>query len=374
MYAVHGIDVDATAGNASDAREKAIAQGARKGLEQLLRDLTLPENAKSLPAVSEKSASALVIDFEVESERASATRYIAKLSFRYRPEGVRALLAGVGGHYVGAQAPLVLIVPVYRAAGGDLLWQPENPWRTAWKNGAANAALVPVVVPEGSPDDAASLDVSDLQDQAKLTALAERYKAENALVVVATATSPTGEPGAGLDLVLSGTGTGSQTIHSDGAASPADALNKGVAATLAALDSMWKQHVLKGTPGVVGFKASQTPQVDAGDMTTHAVGGSQYAVRAELHGPGDFAALRTKLSQTDGILRVQLKSLTRDEAVLVLNVVGSDDQLSQTLSKAGLSVGTPEAVPVGDSELATMVPASGPGAGLIYPITSTESP
>ena len=62
-------------------------------------------------------------DFDVESERASGTRYIAKLGFRFRPEGVRAMLAGSGARFVSAHAPLTLVIPVYRAATGDLLWQ-----------------------------------------------------------------------------------------------------------------------------------------------------------------------------------------------------------------------------------------------------------
>ncbi len=372
MYAVHGIGVDATADNASDAREKAIAEGARKGLEQLLRDLTLADDAKSLPPVTEKMASSLVVDFEVEGERASATRYIAELGFRYKPEGVKALLGQVG-HYVASQAPLTLVVPVYRAATGDLLWQPENPWRAAWKAASSSASLVPIVVPDGTPEDMQDVTTADLADQTRLDALAERYKAENAVVVIASAASPTGVPSAGLQLTLTGAG-GSTSFHSQGGPTPGDALNKGVTTTLDELDRMWKQHVLKGSDSVVAFKAGQAPQTEAGDGTGHDVGGNQFAIHADLSGPGDWSALRAKLSQTNGIMRVQLKSLSRDQAVVVVNSAGDEEQMIQNLSHSGIVLGPAEAVPVGDSELASMVPATGPGAGLIYHITSTGTP
>ncbi len=372
LYEVHGIDVDATADNASAARDKAIAQGAQKGLEQLLKNLTGNDDSRILPPVTEKSAGALVQDFSVESERASGTRYIARLGFRFKGDGVRALLASGGAHYVGTRAGLTLVVPVYRSAAGDLLWQAENPWRAAWKNGVAQATLVPVVVPDGSADDAQAFTAADLQDADKLAALAQRYKADNAVIVIATAVSPTGDPGQGLQIDLAGGGGTPEDLHSPGGATPAEALANGVGATLSALDQAWKQHVLKGAPGPIAFKSAPLPAT--GDAATAPVTGNQYALRAVLTGPADWSIIRTKLSQIDGIQRVMLRSLSRDEAIVVVSIPGDDQQLAQILAAGGVALGQPEAVPAGDSELATMVPSTGPGAGFIYPISLQGTP
>ena len=367
MYAVHGIDVDASADNATAARDKAIAQGAKKGLEQLLKDLTAGDDTRILPTVTEKSAGALVQDFDVESERASGTRYIARLGFRFRADGVRALLASGGSHYVASRAGLTLVVPVYRAATGDLLWQPENLWRAAWKDAAARATLVPVVVPDGSADDAQAFTAADLADHDKLAALAQRYKADNAVVVVAMAAAQTGDPAQGLQISLVGGGGPQQDIHSPGGSTPAEALGNGVTATLAALDQAWKQHVLKGTSGPIAFKSAPAA---AGGSDTAAAGGNQYALRAALSGPGDWSALRARLGQIGGIQHVVLRSLSRDEAIVVVSVAGDDAQMAQILAGGGLAVGPPEAIPAGDGELATMVPSTGPGAGYIYPLSA----
>jgi hypothetical protein len=372
LYEVHGIDVDATADNASAARDKAIAEGAQKGLEQLLKDLTAGDDSRILPTVTEKSAGALVQDFSVESERASGTRYIARLSFRFKADGVRALLASGGAHYVDAKAGLTLVVPVYRSASGDLVWQPDNPWRAAWKNTPTQSTLVPVIVPDGSADDAQTFAAADLQNQDKLAALAQHYKADNAVVVIATATSPTGDPQQGLQITLTNGGGTPEDFHSAGGATPAEALANGVTATLGTLDQAWKQHVLKGTPGPIAFKTAPLPS--GGDASTAVVSGNQFALKATLTGPADWSTIRTKLSQIDGIQRVILRSLSLDSAIVVVSVAGDDQQLAQLLASKGLGLGQPEAVPVGDGELATIVPASGPGAGYIYPIFTKGTP
>ncbi len=371
MYTVRDIDVDASADTAAAARDKAIAQGARKGLEQLMRQLAA-DPAKPLPPVTDKTAAPLVQDFEVESERSSTGRYIARLGFRYKPESVRALLFSSGGHFITTRAPLLLVVPVYRSANGDLLWQTGNPWLEAWKNAATRAGLVPIVVPAGTPEDTQAFTTADYGDAAKLAALADRYHADNAVIVFATAVSPTGDPGGGLTLTLSGGGGPDASFKSDGAPSPVQALGTGVTASLAEFDLLWKQHVLKAPPGAIAFKANgAVTGADTAAMPESQPSGSGFALQAALAGPGEWAALRTRLAQATGITRVDLKSLTRDAVIVVVNVSGDEDQLTQVLSTAGLTLGPPQAVPAGDGQLASMVPENGPGAGLIYPLTST---
>ena len=371
-FAVHDIAVDATAGNASDARQQAVTQGARKGLEALLRSLVSPEDAKGLPKITDKMAAPLVQDFEVESgERTSATRYIARLGFRFKPAGVRALLASSNVHYVATRAPTVLVLPVYRAATGDLLWQPANPWRAAWKDASTRAGLVPIVVPEGSEADIRDLTLADLQNADKMAAIAARYKAEPAVVIVATAISSTGQPGEGLRLTFTDGGGPDESLTSPGAASAAAALSSGVATSLQHLDDLWKQHALKGTNGAVAFKGGgRDAPADGTDAAEEPAAGNHYAVRAQFTGPGDWADLRGKLGKLTGISHVELKSLTRDRAVLVLTVPGDEDALAHILGAAGLSLGAAEAVTADDPDLSASVPSDGPGAGLIYPLAS----
>jgi hypothetical protein len=373
LYAVHGIAVDITADNDAAAREKAIAEGARKGLEQLLKNLTLPEDAKSLPPITDKIAGPLVQDFEVESERTSSVRYIAALGFRSRPDGVRALLQNI--HAVSTRAPGVLVIPVYRAAGGDLLWQPNNSWRLAWKEAAAQAGMVPVIVPEASAQDAQEFTAADLGDRDKLLALAARYKAGSAVVAVAVASSATGDPQAGMQVALTDGGGADDSFHAPGGATPAEALNHAVLSTLDELDALWKKQVLQGAPGAIAFKSPAGAQAsdDIAGPTAATGPTNDFAVEVALAGPADWSNLRTKLTQLGGIARIDLKSLSRDRAVLVLATTGTEDQLRQVMKDGGLTLGPPVATAATDSDVGTYLPVSGPGAGMLYTVTPTGS-
>ena len=369
MYAVHGVAVDVTADNAAEAREKALAAGAKSGLEQLLRNLTSPDDAETLPAVTEKMALPLVQDFEVESERGTGVRYVATLTFRFRAEGVRALLQQSGSKVIGSRAPLMLVIPIYRAAAGDLLWEANNPWRTAWKDAGQKAALVPVVVPEGGADDQQLLTPADFGNADKLQALAQRYKASGAVLAIARTVAPDGDPAQGMTITLS-QGGAEDSFHSDGAPVVAQTLSSAVYATLDHLDGLWKRQVLQGPQGAVVFKAA-TPAASA--EAGPASGGNAYAVDVSLNGAGDWANIRAKTAQLPAV-RIELKSMTRARAVLLLYFTGTEDQLRQALQSAGLTLGQPAAVPVDDADLAGIVPATGPGAGLIYSLTLGDAP
>jgi hypothetical protein len=369
LYAVHDIAVDVTADNAVAAREKAIAEGERKGLEQLLKNLTSPEDAKSLPQITDKIAGPLVQDFEVESEHASSVRYVATLGFRYRPDGVKALLQNM--HAVTARAPTVLVVPVYRAAGGDLLWQANNGWRLAWKDAPARAGMVPVVLPEGSAEDAQDFTAADLTNRDKLLALAGRYKAGSAVVVMAVASSASGDPQAGMQITLSDGGGTDDSFHVAGAATPSEVLGQAVTATLDAFDAQWKKQTLQGGAGAIAFKSfAGAPASEDTSGPTQATGPTNdFAVEVTLSGPADWSKLRARLSQLGGVARIDLKSLTRDRAVLVLATTGSEDQLRQVMKDGGLTLGPPVATAATDSDLGTYVPTAGPGAGMLYTLT-----
>jgi hypothetical protein len=369
MYTVHGVAVDVTSDNAADAREKALAAGAKSGLEQLLRNLTSPDDAKSLPAITEKMALPLVQDFEVESERGTGVRYVATLTFRFRAEGVKALLQQSGSKVITSRAPLMLVIPVYRAAGGDLLWDANNPWRSAWKDAPQHAALVPVVIPEGSAEDQQMLSTADIGNADRLQALAQKYKASGAVLAIARAVAPNGDPAQGMTITLTQGGP-EDSFHSDGAPAVAQTLSSAVYATLDHLDSLWKKQVLQGPQGVVIFKVNA---VAAGSDALPTGDGNAYAVEIGLHNAGDWAAIRAKIAQIPAT-RTELKSMTRERAVVLLYFSGTEEEFHQALQPVGLTLGPPTAVPTDDADLAGIVPSSGPGAGLIYSLTSGDAP
>jgi hypothetical protein len=93
-YSVDNVAVEASAGNATDARAKAFAQGPRKGLQQLLQQIGA--DPARVSGMSDADVERLVQSFQVKSEQASPGHYAATLAYTFRSSGVQQLLAGGG--------------------------------------------------------------------------------------------------------------------------------------------------------------------------------------------------------------------------------------------------------------------------------------
>jgi len=187
LIAVRGIDVDVTAGNAVDAREKAILQGQRKGLRQAMLMLAPASDVDRLAELSDGQITDLVADYEVESEQTSTVRYIGKLAFRYRLDAISALLQQGGTSDVTTASPPVLVLPVMTSAGKNLLWDDGNIWRDAWSAHPPSGGLVELIVPRGDPRDVAAItaDQAVAGDAVRIQALAAQYGVGDVAVVVA---------------------------------------------------------------------------------------------------------------------------------------------------------------------------------------------
>ena len=178
MFRVAGIPVDATAASAVAAREQAIASGEREGLRQLLRRLTLPEDAAHLPPVEGLRTDDYVQSYEVAQEKLGPTRYIATLNVSYVPDQVRTLLRGANVPFLDRRPDPVLLLPVLETEQGPDIWGDANPWRAAWNAGAATSQLVELRLPLGDAGDVSSVTPASLSDPGALSALAQRYGAQ----------------------------------------------------------------------------------------------------------------------------------------------------------------------------------------------------
>ena len=126
----------------------------------------------------------MVQDFSVAGERTSSVRYLADLTFRFRPSAVRSYLQQQGVAFAETRSKPVLVVPIYGAAGQAVLWEEPNPWRATWATREPDDGLVPLSVPLGDLNDVSSIDAEQALDgdRARLSALARRYGAEDVLI------------------------------------------------------------------------------------------------------------------------------------------------------------------------------------------------
>lgn len=151
-FVVSGVAVDATAESAAAARPLALAEGQRRAFAQLLRRLTLPESHAALPRPTEALLNQTIAGFEIDEERTSATRYIGRITVRFRADEVRRLLQDARLPYSETVSRPVLVIPVWQTATDSRLWEADNPWRDAWMRRPDAGGLVPLVAAPPSND------------------------------------------------------------------------------------------------------------------------------------------------------------------------------------------------------------------------------
>src|SRR5215468_6098233 len=91
-YVVSGVPVDVTAADAATARDQAIVEGQRKAFSMLMQQLLGAENGATIQTPPDSQLSAMVQDFEVESERLSSVRYIAVMTYRFDAASIDAII------------------------------------------------------------------------------------------------------------------------------------------------------------------------------------------------------------------------------------------------------------------------------------------
>jgi hypothetical protein len=134
-WTIADVQVEATAGTTLAARDAAFRDGQRKALAQLLDRMGAVGQIEPA-SVSDADLDSIVERFQVNAEQSSPGHYAATLTYVFRGEAVRALLAG--------QSPAAgAMVPTTSSTGGDLM--PTT--------GVGGVGALNVLVPLSSPAD-----------------------------------------------------------------------------------------------------------------------------------------------------------------------------------------------------------------------------
>jgi hypothetical protein len=207
------------------------------------------------------------------------------------------------------------------------MWEDSNPWREAWAQRANDGALQPITVALGDAQDAQTIDATAAAsvDEAKLRALAARYQlSEIAVAAASIKRNPSNwvmqvnvtRLGAASDatMVLSYNGQG------DNYQAVMDEAARDIAGRL---EDRWKQ-------------AAAMPVATAGG------GGAgdrqKLAATVPLTALGDWLIVRDRLARVSGLSRVDVHSLTKNDAQLVLTYTGDPQRLALMLSQRDLAL------------------------------------
>lgn len=195
-FLVRDVAVDATADNATAARDTALATGHAVAFGRLIARIVPAGQVAGVPRLDPAAIEPLVHSFEVDGEKTSRVRYLARLTFRFDRTALRRFLRASGVPFAVAKSRPVLVLPVLRRAGTYLLWDRPNPWREAWAGLPRAGELVPLVSPAGDLQDLR--DISARQavagEPARLRAIAGRYGAASVAVMVASERRAGGAP------------------------------------------------------------------------------------------------------------------------------------------------------------------------------------
>lgn len=322
VFTVRGVAVDETAETAGEARQAALTVGQRRAFRRLMERLVPEDQQARVPEVDANTLQYYVRDFSVENERSSTVRYLADLTFRFDAEQVRRLLRGAGVPFAETRSRPVVVLPVFSDATTEpTLWLEDNPWRDTWAQRPGDDGLVPLVVPLGDLGDLGAIDAETALagDREALSAIAERYGAEDVMVSAATLSGDPEEGSAVLQVDTrrynQGVAAGSRRdrlVQVSG--EPFEAfLERAAARVDNTVQEEWKQEFL------LQFGSQRS-----------------ILVFVPLDGLDDWVTVRRRLEGVPAIQQTALNSLSRGEAQLEITFVGDEERLSRVLAQRDL--------------------------------------
>ena len=180
VYVVGNFPVEARAGDAVEAKARAVAEGQQAAFRSLLKRIVPVTAYPRMAAVKGTKGGDLIDGVSVRSERNSSTEYIATYDFTFQAEAVRRLLDEANLPFFDRQAPQITLVPIYVAPKGQGASEPfdetrgADAWLYAWKGLDLANTLTPVTLkPMGKElkaDQVAALAAGDGTAARKLAA------------------------------------------------------------------------------------------------------------------------------------------------------------------------------------------------------------
>lgn len=321
VFVERDIAVDVAAQDAVTARQEAIEQAQREGLNRLLTKLALPEQRAQLPEIAALDVERYVASYSVQQEQVLSQRYIATLSVTYDGDAIDQLLGGRNIAQIEAPENPMLVLPLFEAPDANAqLWPENNPWFSAWLGATERAGLVRTVLPLGDLSDATTVSPEQAAalDQAALDTLAERYAVDHVIIARARPNLDASPQAVSVRLSavgprLSGPLDGFEIIARPGQDSR-DLLGEAAGRAQAALEDAWRQGTVRARAQAQALDAI----VPINDL------------------PG-WLRTRAALEQTDGLTELRVKQLSRAEALITLRYLGDLQALRQSLAANGLS-------------------------------------
>ncbi len=322
LFTVSGIFVDVTAESASAARTQALSQARVVGFNRLLRRLTQSADHGLLPQIPSSDLESYVSSFRVTDEKTAPDRYIALVTMQFKPQPVRDVLNFEQITFTESRALPVLIVPVMTRANETSIWTDTNSWLEGWARIDASQHLVPTIAPFGDIEDVVLLSPSQALafDTAALTALAERYGAESAIVADGRLTEDAGAGKRFFSVSIGSVGPDRVAPFDMSFEGPLDDdVNQFMAQVadqiLSRIEEGWKVATIESFSEEFQLTALIT-----------------------FNNMQEWLEIASRLRGVNLVRAQKLSALTVRDAVVVVTHVGEPDMLNRSMARAGLQM------------------------------------
>lgn len=316
------VPIAATADSEVAAKAAAVEAGRKEALARLFARLTRDADARALPSPEAEALDRLIREMSFAEERFGGGQYLADLTVRFEPDGVRAALGEAGVPFAEDPSRALVVLAVLRQGGETLLWEEGNPWRAAWLAAEPRGGLVPLVAPLGDLGDVATIDVRRALalDAGAAAAMASRYGAGG--VAVAQAETLSGEGGDVLSIAT--------TVYAD--AWPVETYRVELA------------RETEETPEALYARGAQAVRLSLEEAWTDrtaidpTMAAETIRARIPLTGLPDWIAARDKLTAMGAVSRLRLLRLGLREAEVEIDYVGGPERLVAAARAAGLGL------------------------------------
>ncbi|HEU0118258.1 MAG TPA: DUF2066 domain-containing protein, partial [Alphaproteobacteria bacterium] len=343
VFSVADVAVDATADNGVHARDLAIAQAQRAAFDQLLDRLGADSSMEK--KLSDDDIATLVQNFEVQSERTSATRYIGTYTVQFRPTAVRDYLGKHNTSYTETRAKPIVVMPIFANDGHPILWEDKTKWRMAWDADARSGGLVPVIIPTGELADVAIISTTDAMHGKSdaIKDLIDRYHANGAIVTVLD--TDLEKPGKELKVSVERYDTDGQSIQPDSnftlpAATDKPALDRSLMQAVKQvrhqLEKAWRSEEASGVSAIGG----DAPVIIEGEQHSNV---THLPISVAIATLPEWTQIKRKLESIPAITHIDVIILQRVETSIEIQFKGDIDALQMALEQKGLILNqTPE--------------------------------
>lgn len=312
-FLIDNIVADKAADTPTNARNLAIEDAQRQGFALIINRLTDANARRALPVLRSDELSSMVRSFEITDEKITGNRYQGRFNVFYDEQLVKDFLAQNKVEMLEIRTPPILVLPMLNDGAKVLLWEPENPWRSAWRQGVDPISGVNLILPLGEAADVEAITSADLKAQ-KFDALlrfANRYGAQEVLIADAFFV----ENGARLVVRLQPVG-GTPTLI---------ALKDYQQEFDASGDGFWEQ-------AAASIQQKIVEQWTAGREQRLNNAGRVWQVVVALSAPTDWIEIRKRLEAVSAISKLTVRELSLKRAIVEISAKGSLSDFQESLA------------------------------------------